>query len=162
LGCGFGSGCLAEIDFSTYYGVDISEELLKEAHVLRDDPRAQLVSADLVVWYPSTDMCYNYVISLLALHYLPNPKELISRVRRPYVHFCFALPNPDYDKENGTVTDDRIVRLNFNNYPFVYFLYELEQVLDFLKPFSEVRIEYTPSLRFGRKPPYYVVSGVWG
>lgn len=160
FGCGYGAALHPDLVFNSYVGVDISKRLL-ENHVLRDHPSATLTDADIRTWRPNADVRYNVFLSVLALHYIKEPKSIITELRKPYIHFCICLPNPEFDEEYGSISNDGIVSLRFNNKDFIYYHHQMGAFLDTLKPFCELHLLYSP-MYFGHKhPPYYIAYGQW-
>lgn len=154
LGCGNHSYVTC---FDSYIGVEISSNLL-ENHNLSEAENVNFINDDISnVNYATLD--YDFVMSILSLHYIENLKELIDNIRARGVRFIIVIPNPKYDVSNGVIENSE-VRVDVNNHHFRYYYRRLNCYLSYLE--SNISfISYIGKKGKCDNHMYCCVSGVW-
>lgn len=100
LGCGLGYFAreARRLGARSVLGVDISERMLTEARARGDDPAIRYVHCPLEEFEPGTER-FDLVVSMLALHYLPDYAGIVRRVANwlvPNGRFAFSVEHPIY------------------------------------------------------------------
>lgn len=119
LGCGFGWHCryAREQQASSVIGVDLSENMLRKAREMTDDPAITYLKASIEDMNFTASQ-FDVVLSSLALHYIQSYEEICRKVYHcltPGGTFLFSVEHPVFTSRNEQdwVYDDRGNRLHW-------------------------------------------------
>lgn len=119
LGCGFGWHCryAGEQQANAVVGVDISENMLREAREQTDDPKITYVRMPIEDIQFSNSQ-FDVVISSLAFHYVDSFEAICTKVYnclKPAGNFIFSVEHPIFTsrKEQTWYVDDHGHRLHW-------------------------------------------------
>ena len=162
LGCGSGSPIIASWEPREYLGYDISRPLLQQ-HVMRSRPHVSLEEADLNVHQitcPAPQDGPVLVLSVLLMHYLSNPEQLIRSLAYPGHWFCFVVANAQHDR--AYLDSYGLVHLKQNGLNFTYFLRALTEYVRWLTyPRLLHAAQCGEVASSDGYLPYYLIGGQW-
>lgn len=163
VGCGSGSITLAEWKPASYVGYDLSLPLLLQ-HTLRDQSRTSLLRLDLEceAIKPVEDAADTptLVLSVLALHYLSDPGEVLRPLVQVGRSFCFVVANNEHDRPY--IAPDSLVHLDRGPFEFVYHPHKMEDYLDWLGKPRELTVRSCGDDEQTDQPsPYLLIGGCW-
>ncbi|NLW17365.1 MAG: class I SAM-dependent methyltransferase [Firmicutes bacterium] len=98
LGCGFGWHCRYAVEQGAQHvlGIDISENMLREARARTSSPRIEYRQMPIeAIDFPAAS--FDVVISSLVFHYLPSFEAICHKVNHCLVaggHFVFSVEHP--------------------------------------------------------------------
>ncbi|HEY4940028.1 MAG TPA: class I SAM-dependent methyltransferase [Rhizomicrobium sp.] len=160
LGCGYGADVMRGWRPASYVGYDVSQWML-DRHVYARQSEATLRLADLNE-APTVDLPRankTLILSVLALHYLRDPANLIQKFAKPGRWFCFLVANAESDR--SSIGDDGVVRLQQGTMKFTYFAHELSEYVAGLNYPSSFIAQQCGGEDKSKQQPYYLLGGRW-
>lgn len=158
LGCGYGSS-LPKVEFSRYVGVDLSPYLLK-LHPFKGRPGVSLIAGD-VRSLNYERYHYNLVLGILVLNYIKDPEQLLKRVRRQNVNFCFVIPNPQFDELFAIIYSDGTLVLDLQGLTFAYYHHSLEHIIESVSSVSSCHVVFSDPPSEKAPSVYTCLHGQW-